>query len=136
MLQPHQIRWGQMQQRLELGIGRDQLPIQSKARQRQGLVKGAPAKFQLCSSISASGGRRHVKTPTKWSAAGIHFPRRSSSRIKPIRMYWIQTSSLAGQPGKTTPPTAQGQTLQHPEQYIDRPARNVDPYSREIDAVP
>src|SRR5690606_25124435 len=97
---------------LELGIGRDQLPIQSKTRQRQGLVKGAPAKFQLCSIISASGGKRHVRTP-KWSAAGIHFPRRSSSRITPIRMHWNQTSSLAGQPGKTTPPTAQGQTRRH-----------------------
>src|SRR5690554_2779803 len=113
MLQPHQVRGGQMQQCLELGIGGDQLPIQSKTRQRQSLVESAPAKFQLCANISASGGGRHVKTPTKWSAAGIHFPRRSSSRITPIRMHWNQTSSLAGQPGKTTPPTAQGQTRRH-----------------------
>src|SRR5690554_7901775 len=112
MLQPYQIRGGQMQQCLELGIGRDQLPIESKTRQRQGLVESAPAKFQLCSSISASGGKRHVRTP-KWSAAGIHFPRHSSSRLKPIRMHWNQTSSLAGEAGKTTPTTAQGQTRRH-----------------------
>src|SRR5690554_728781 len=31
----------------------------------------------------------------------------------PIRIHWIQTSSLAGQPGKTTPPTTQGQTRRH-----------------------